>query len=427
MNILLINPNRFQNPPVVPIGLEYIASSLDSLEKHKIDLLDLTFVTEPIEVVQKKIESKSYDIAAISVRNIDDVIFNDNKFYLPEIKALIEIIKTKNIKIIIGGSACDADPQGLFEYLQPNFLIYGPGEVAICDLLSKIERRDLIDPIINGWKYGINKDLRRNPMKYFDYYQYSIRGGIFGFQIQAGCEGKCHFCFEHSKPLMFRNPDAVTNDIIEIARSGHRDFHLSDSEFNQDLSASKNFLKVLQNKLKWAGQSIRWALYMKPKPIDQQLFELLKATGANLITLSCESSKTQQARNGYSLQDIQFFLDLANDYGISIAIDMLTGAPDELMEDLERIIRFFKINRPKRVNINPVFRIYRNTMLFSILQHNLEQEKSKIINYENFEQNPLFPAFYRKFSDSEILELITDDPIFKIEGTEKGVNYQRLI
>ena len=42
MRVLLINPNRYQSPPVPPIGLEYIAASLEE-KGHHAKILDLCF------------------------------------------------------------------------------------------------------------------------------------------------------------------------------------------------------------------------------------------------------------------------------------------------------------------------------------------------------------------------------------------------
>ena len=125
MNILLVNPNSFDDPPVIPIGLEYIASSIESLSGIKLDILDLAFDANPQQTLASKIEQNKYDIAGITVRNIDEVIFKDEsdcRFFLPEIKTLIQVLKekNKNIKIIVGGSGCDADPKGVFDYLQPD-------------------------------------------------------------------------------------------------------------------------------------------------------------------------------------------------------------------------------------------------------------------------------------------------------------------
>lgn len=430
MNILLVNPNSFDDPPVIPIGLEYIASSIESLSGIKLDILDLAFDANPQQTLASKIEQNKYDIAGITVRNIDEVIFKDEsdcRFFLPEIKTLIQVLKekNKNIKIIVGGSGCDADPQGVFDYLRPDILIFGPGEIVIRKAIKKLQSGESTDQLINGWKYGIDPNLQRSPMKYFDYKRYSLRGGIVSFQTQAGCNGKCHFCFEQSKTPMRRNPDVVIGDIIEIARSGYNYFHLTDSEFNQDLAVCKDFLEKLKKKMRFAGVTIKWTLCMKPTPVDQMLFEQLKETGVNLITLSVESYSVEQKKNSYSLNDIQIVLDYARDYGISIAIDMMTGAPDEEIIELERMIRFFQISKPKRVNINPVFRIYRNTPLYRYIKDNFEKFKDNIINLEEFGESTVIPVYFQKFSKDQIEELISSEsnqPIFKLEGTDKGVN-----
>ena len=42
MKILLINPNKYLNPPVMPLGLEYLAGAVIEAG-HDVDLLDLCF------------------------------------------------------------------------------------------------------------------------------------------------------------------------------------------------------------------------------------------------------------------------------------------------------------------------------------------------------------------------------------------------
>ena len=56
MNILLVNPNRFKCPPVIPIGLEYLLASLRRAG-HQAVILDLCFEENPVAVLKDKLES----------------------------------------------------------------------------------------------------------------------------------------------------------------------------------------------------------------------------------------------------------------------------------------------------------------------------------------------------------------------------------
>ena len=425
MNILLINPNRFSNPPVIPIGLEYIAASIEQTKNHLIKILDLCFSNNPSEDLKQALLDKNYNLVGFTVRNIDSVIYKKNEFYLIEIAKLINIVRPKNIPIVIGGASCDADPIGLKEFLNVDYLIFGPGDVAILKLIESLENKIKINPIINGWEIGINPDLSRNPLKYFNYMQYFDKGGIAAFQTQVGCNGNCHFCFEKCTQISSRNPTIVIDDIITIIKSGFNDFHLADTEFNQNLVDSEKFLQILDEKLTKSRLKMNWAIYIKPKPVSKHLFDLFKKTGLNLITLSIESSEEMQRRNNYSFDDIDIIFELAKDRGIKIAIDMISGAPTETIRELEKAIRFFKLNPPKRVGINIIYRIYKNTDIYKYIVENIDNQKGYLLNSVDSIKNPIIPIFYKKFNENEIMEIIGDDPLFKMEGEESGVNYQR--
>ncbi|MHA1372601.1 MAG: hypothetical protein ACTSRA_23135 [Promethearchaeota archaeon] len=60
MKILLVNPNRIQQPPVIPIGLEYIGSSLLD-NGHGVEILDLCFEPEPSKKLANILEKMQFD------------------------------------------------------------------------------------------------------------------------------------------------------------------------------------------------------------------------------------------------------------------------------------------------------------------------------------------------------------------------------
>lgn len=427
MKVLLVNPNQFWEPPVVPIGLEYIASAVEATYKHSLNVLDLCFVENCVQVLEDELSSNKYDVVGFSIRNIDSVIAKNNKFFLKEFANLIAVAKNRGIITVAGGAACDADPFKIKKYLGVDYLIHGPGETAFLILLNEIEINKHYDSIINGWLYGLIPHLSRNPIKYFDYKKYFHNGGIAAFQISAGCPEKCHFCFERCTPVLFRDFDRVIGDIVYLIKSGYSHFHLADSEFNVSLEHAVDFLKKLSVSLRRNSLEMQWTLYMKPKPISSEFFDLLSKTGAYLITLSFESSKKAHKLCKYSYSDVEIFLSMCRDRGINVAVDMLSGAPGETFDELKAAIEFFSSNRPTRVNINTAFRVYPNTPLYSYLRKNFKKEKPHIQNAEMLKDGALFPVFYQKFSDEEVRRIIGNDNLFKIEGEEKGVNYQKTL
>ncbi len=71
--VLLINSNRFRHPwPVIPFGLCYIATVLETGGNHDVSFLDLCFSVNCRKDIQDAIHNFHPDVIGISVRNIDD-------------------------------------------------------------------------------------------------------------------------------------------------------------------------------------------------------------------------------------------------------------------------------------------------------------------------------------------------------------------
>ena len=68
--VLLVNPNEM-TPPVTPIGLDYIASSLE-LAGFKVDLIDLCFAFSFTEEFDAYFQDHDPLAIGITVRNTDD-------------------------------------------------------------------------------------------------------------------------------------------------------------------------------------------------------------------------------------------------------------------------------------------------------------------------------------------------------------------
>jgi len=67
MKVLLINPNRYQSPPVPPLGLEYIAGSLEE-KGHHAEVLDLCFSENILAL------SSAYELNAFLAANYRSLV-----------------------------------------------------------------------------------------------------------------------------------------------------------------------------------------------------------------------------------------------------------------------------------------------------------------------------------------------------------------
>lgn len=310
--------------------------------------------------------------------------------------------------------------------------IVGPGEHAI---------KYLADYLANPSKKLGTKQPRIQKLMYahdyphkfhgyprgqlINYAQYIINGGIAGFETQKGCKNHCNYCIEAASDFMTKTPNAAMDEIKSLVKLGYGHFHLCDSEFNQDLDQCKQFLRVLIQSKQAGNWDFKWALYMLPNRYDEELIQLLKDSNAYLITLSVCSDPKQRKSAQYTLDDVKALIELGKKYEIKIAIDLLIGFPDEPNTAIEDTISFFKTNRPATVGINCYIRLCKTTVLTRIIleRPDLHQYLSRtLIPHEDF----LTPIFFNRVSIEYIQGLIAEDPLFKIEGLQKTVNYQRV-
>lgn len=417
MKTLLVNPNRYQNPPVPPIGLEYLHSALGS-SRHESRILDLCFEQDPAASLERQIEDFQPRAVMISVRNIDSAVFHNNVFFLDEIKPLVQLVRDKGLPSILGGSGFSFSPRGVLDYLGADFGVSGPGENAVARLLDLLERGNLAKgTVIDGWQVGVDPDLSITGRGLqIDYGKYIARGGIVGFETQKGCLEKCSYCPEGSAARMFhRNPARIVEELQELAGRGHCEFHLCDTEFNHDLDFCHRFLETLIDR----GPSIGWVLYMKTSPYDEGLFRLLKKSGAHLVTLSVPTGPD-------SLNHAAKVCRLAKKHGIRLAVDFLCGFPGQNVESVAGAIEALRRMGPDTVGIINAIRLYPGTGVTRTVSGSPEECRSYLRGETVDNHSFIRPVFYEGISIDQLREIIGDDPLFKIEGFERTSNYERL-
>lgn len=108
-----------------------------------------------------------------------------------------------------------------------------------------------------------------------------------------------------------------------------------------------------------------------------------------------------------------------------MAIDLLIGFPGEDDASIQQILRFFQSHRPQSVGINFYFRLYISTVLGTQLKSD-QTHQSQLSRVFQKDDDMLLPIFYCRLTLNQVQEWIVADPLFKIEGFEKTVNYQRL-
>jgi hypothetical protein len=413
MKVLLINPNRYKSPPVPPLGLEYIAASLEE-KGHDAELLDLCFSGNIHEEIDRSIRSFGPDIAGITVRNVDSVLFHTNEFFLDGIRDIINHIKSAyGLKTVIGGAGVSVNPQGMIEYLNADFAVAGPAENTVHEILERLNGPD--DKRIYYSRYpGRSSYCGRKLLA--DYGEYLKKGGLAGFETHKGCSSSCVYCIEANSKVSFKEPSDVIGEIKRLIERGCSHFHLCDSEFNESLEYSLDFCAALKNE----RLDIRWAVYMKPVNFSKKLFRLLKDTGVYLITLTVDSYK----KCDLYWTDIEKFIFGAKSCGMKVAVDFLTGFPYETGDDIRGHLDNLRRPMPDSIGVNTYIRLYETLQLTSIIFSDAALREKLTGN--TGDRTLIKPVFYNHIDTEMLRQIIDGDSIVRIEGPEQRVNYSRV-
>jgi hypothetical protein len=412
--VLLVNPNRYESPPVPPIGLEYIAACLEE-KGHRAEIIDICFSEDLYKDIDDAVISFKPDILGITVRNVDTVLYHTNEFFLDEIRDIVNQVKSRHgLKVIIGGTGISTGPEGILEYLDADFAIAGPAEDNIHEVLNKIQGKESKKKIFQG-KYIASTSCCRRPAM-VDYKKYYEAGGIAGFETHKGCTSSCVYCLEAKSKVSFKNIENVISEIKSFVDIGYNHFHLCDSEFNESLEYSVELCTALKK----SGMDIKWAVYMKPGNYNKKLFRLLKDTGVYIITLTVDSWH----KNHSYWSGIEKFISDAKSSGLKLAVDFLTGFPYEDADKLVWSLDLFRRCKPDSVGVNTYIRLYKSLMITNIILKDRKLRENLLGNTDD--RTFLKPVFYNHINTDKLKQLINGDTLFRIEGIEKGVNYTRV-
>ncbi len=411
--VLLVNPNRYRHPPVMPLGLEYLAHALQQ-NAFEVKIADLCFSEEPRRDLAEAIRDFPPDAVGLTIRNVDSVLYPDTEFFLPHIKALIDQVRAlSQAPVIVGGAAMPADPEGILQFVGADLAVLGPGEGTLPAILNAGIPQPKQGTVIVGKAPASFCPKRRFGL---DYGTYLDEGGLAGFETHKGCSSRCVYCMEGGTTVHHRERSDVICELKQLTDRGIDHLHLCDTEFNEDLEYCLALLEA------WNKErlGLRWALYMKPGNNNARLFELLRESGAYLVTLSVDTFRKTKAY----WSEIETMVARCKTAGIRLSIDLVTGFPHETETDLKRCLDFFQRISPDEIVVNVYLRLYRNLAISRLIESEPALQRH-LLGSDGKNGASLTPVFYNHIPLELLRDLLGGNPRFRIAGAEKVVNYQK--
>ena len=379
-NIIFISANQLKVPyPVYPLGISYLASHLNKcLPQFTTHLFDYNLNNH--DDLTELIKKTNPAYIGISFRNVDDVNFYAKESYIHHYLTIIEQIrKTSSCKIIIGGPGFSIFPKEMFEFLKPDFGMYGEGETALCDLIVALESKTdfthiprlvfnkegktIVNPKDNR---TCNPMLNMNP-DWIEYYWKN--SGMLNIQTKRGCPFQCIYC---TYPLIdgttvrTLDPDQVVENLKKFYfEQGIDYFFFTDSIFN--IKNTYNY-KLAEAIIK-SGLKVKWGAYFNFTKLPEDLLILLKQAGLSHIEFGTDSlcnTTLKTYKKPFNFDDILKTSDICNKLEIDYAHFLILGGYGETMKTLTETFENSK-KFGKTVFFPFVgMRIYPNTELYDI-------------------------------------------------------------
>ena len=379
--VLLVNPNEMK-PPVTPIGLDYIASALESAG-FEVDLIDLCFASSFTEELDAYFKDCDPLAIGVTVRNTDDCYYLSQDFIVPRIKEIVDYIKGKTPRpIILGGVGFSVMPEPILAYIGAELGIWGDGEGPLPALATRLAAGEdyyTIPGLIfrKDGRYHSNPPELPNLLAFplprretVDNLRYFREGGMGSVETKRGCEQRCIYCADplaKGRRYRLRPPSVVADEIEALLAQGVDNLHLCDSEFNLPYYHAVGICEEIMRR--GLGEKLSWYAYLSPVPFPEELARLMLQAGCKGINFGVDHGADRMLKNlgrPFTSADIKETAALCHRLEIPFMYDLLLGGPGENTKSLSKTISMMKEVNPSRVGISAGVRIYPGTRLAEI-------------------------------------------------------------
>jgi tryptophan 2-C-methyltransferase len=402
VRVALINTNRLQ-PPVAPIGLDYVAEALHAAGQS-VDLLDLCWEEHPHYALAQFLKQTEFNLIGMTLRNTDDCAFTSRQSFLGEFADLAKLVRQNTeAPIVLGGVGFSVMPEEILSLSHADFGVWGEGEFVLPELTNRLEKKQSFQDLPNLiWRR--NGIWQRNPpvfksladlpamsRRWVDNRRYFRLGGQAGFETKRGCSGRCIYCADppaKGRCVRLRPASAVADEIEKLIGQGIDALHTCDGEFNiPEQHALEICDEIVRRGL---GDKIRWYAYCAPAPFSKELANAMRAAGCAGIDFGADNGNEAMLKRlgrDFGPGDIYSATRRVKEEGMAVMLDLLLGSPGETRESIEQTVELVKRAAPDLAGVSLGVRVYPGTELAAQLMP--EKFLSGLIGGSNA-SDPLF-------------------------------------
>ena len=286
--------------PVFPIGLAYIATAIAQTDWN-VRVLDMNIYDNPYETLSETLESYQPDVIGLSLRNIDNVDYENFNYFYQELNILIPRLKQYGALLIVGGAGFSIFAKEIMmQYREIDYGIIQEGEETIVELLNAIKTDTSFNKISGVYKWNdqqLSFGGQRKPMNFskssipdrafFEIEKYN-KPLCMGVQTKRGCSLKCSYCtypFINKNTERFRTPESVVEEIeILVNRYKVEEIIFCDDIFNVPLNHAKQIIEsIIKRNIK-----VKWSAWFDVGSTDESFIRLAIKSGCYRFCFSTE-------------------------------------------------------------------------------------------------------------------------------------------
>lgn len=354
MRVLLAKPYNLTDHIQPSLGLGYLATAIRS--RHEVRILDCIKEGVSPGKFKEYVEDYQPDVVGLQVYTFD-------------LGSAREILRISRGRVrIVGGPHSSAIPEETMEWFGDDldFAFRGEAEIGLPIFLDRLSKEENLDDV-PGLVWRENHKIRVNEPHFEENldslgfpawdlikpqeYPESQHGAFYKnfpiapIIITRGCPYSCTFCAGNlvsGRRIRVRSVEHVLSEIRMLYYDyGVREIHVVDDNF----TFYRDFAKALLRKLIASGMKISWAVPngIRADTLDEELLELMKASGLYLVSLGIESGSDRilnLMKKKTTVKKITRNVQKIHQAEIDIAGFFILGFPTETKREIEETIRF---------------------------------------------------------------------------------------
>jgi radical SAM superfamily enzyme YgiQ (UPF0313 family) len=364
--------------PVFPLGLAFLSGALERTS-HDHQVLDLCFVEDYGEALERAVTDFRPDVIGLSLRNVDNVAYPNSHSYLPFYRKVVSHLrKITSAPIVLGGSGFSLMPGQILNDLKADYGIVGEGEVPLVRFLDQLDSGQSPDQVVGVITAHSSKPLKAIPPQRFSFQDiimprreklaneaYLRFGGMGNVQTKRGCGFSCVYCtypLIEGNEIRLRSPKQVGEEIQHLCDQGVDTIFMVDNVFNFPPHHAQSVCKeILQRNLE-----VKWSCYLHPQFVTESLLAIMKESGCTGVEFGTDAGSDivlKRLGKSFTTEEVRRASELCHKVGLSSCHSLVFGGPEESKETLRETFALMDEVSPTAVIAMVGIRLFPGTKL----------------------------------------------------------------